>query len=350
MGTDEPILGQPAEGTPSPGGAVRGRVAVVDVARGVAFVAMAVYHLSWDLMIFQLAAWPVEDGLGWRIFRTLIAGSFLAIVGVGLVLAGRGPLSLGRFARRLGWIVAAAVLISLVTWQVMPDTWIFFGILHCIAVVSVLGLLVLRWPVWALAALAVAAAVLPQVAADPLFNQPGLRWTGLVTVAPVTNDYVPVLPWIAWMFGGMVLARLALARSDALAGLWRWRPGNAVSRTLAWAGRHALPLYLLHQPVLIALVAGFVAVSGEGRLPMVAAGPAGDTRAGFQQACTASCVQTVQTDTGLEIEGLCSRHCTCLAERADAAGLLAGLDTEESRAAMVDLAHACFAEAEGEGR
>ena len=350
MGTVEPILGQPADRTPPERAAVGGRVAAVDVARGVAFAAMAIYHLSWDLMIFQLVYWPVEDGLGWRIFRTLIAGSFLGIVGIGLVLAGRGGLNLGGFLRRLGWIVAAAVAISVITWLVMPATWIFFGILHSIAVVSVLGLLVLRWPCWALALLAVVAAVLPEVAADPLFNQPGLSWTGLVTIAPVTNDYVPVLPWIAWMFGGMALARLALFHAEALAGLWRWRPGSAVGRTLSWVGRHALPLYLLHQPVLIALVAGFVAVSGMGNLPMVAGGEAADTRAGFRQACVASCQQTVPTGTAIDVEGLCSRHCACLAERADEAGLLAGPDTEESRTAMVDLAHACFAEAEGEGQ
>ena len=69
----------------------RGRMDALDVARGLALLAMAVYHLSWDLRWFGLVDWPVDSSRGWRIFAGLIAGSFLVLVGVGLVLAhGRG--------------------------------------------------------------------------------------------------------------------------------------------------------------------------------------------------------------------------------------------------------------------
>ena len=44
------------------------RIAAIDVLRGVAILTMVIYHLSWDLMFYGWVDWPVEYGLGWRIY------------------------------------------------------------------------------------------------------------------------------------------------------------------------------------------------------------------------------------------------------------------------------------------
>ncbi|MBW8723915.1 MAG: DUF1624 domain-containing protein [Inquilinus limosus] len=63
-----------------------GRLPVIDLLRGLALVAMALYHLSWDLKFFGFVDWNLVGGIGWIAARYLIAGSFLALVGLGLEL------------------------------------------------------------------------------------------------------------------------------------------------------------------------------------------------------------------------------------------------------------------------
>jgi len=72
---------------PSP--TARTRIELVDVARGLALVAMAIYHFVWDLDFFGYIDPGTSITGGWRIFARCIAISFLFIVGVSLHLANR---------------------------------------------------------------------------------------------------------------------------------------------------------------------------------------------------------------------------------------------------------------------
>ncbi len=223
------------------------------MARGAALAAMAVYHFSWDLSFYGLADIPVASGTGWIVFARMIAGSFLALVGVSLVLAARGGIAWPGYGRRLAQIVAAAAAITVATWFAFPETYIFFGILHAVALFSVLALAFLRLPpVLTLAAAALAFAA-PSLVSDPLFDQSWLLWTGLGTYFPPSNDYVPLFPWFGTTLTGLALARLAEGAGfwDRLAG---WRPDTALARLASFAGRHSLLVYLAHQPVLLVLL------------------------------------------------------------------------------------------------
>ena len=158
------------------------------------------------------------------------------------------------FLRRLAMIVAAAGAITLMSWYADPDSTIWFGILHCIALSSVLGLAFLRMPVALLLAAALAGVAAPLLFASPVFNAPAWLWLGLASEVRPSNDYVPLLPWFAAVLVGIATGRLALR--------WRprerwaqWRAGRLPLRALAFFGRHSLGVYLLHQPVLMGLVA-----------------------------------------------------------------------------------------------
>lgn len=235
------------------------RIAALDVARGVALVCMAIFHGAWDVAFLHLVRFDPGASIGWTVFARAIAGSFLMLVGISLVLSVRYGFRPKPYLRRLAMIVAAAALVSLATYFVMPEGWIFFGILHQIALASVLGLAFLRLSARGLFVAAVAGFALPFFFRDPVFAQPALWWVGLAPRPPASFDYVPVFPWFGVVLFGMALAKLGVARGWDR-GLAAWQPDFAPGRWLAFGGRHSLAVYLIHQPVLYALFFALAAI------------------------------------------------------------------------------------------
>ena len=117
------------------------RIDSVDDLRGIAILAMIAYHFSYDLRFYGVVAWDFEHGPFWLVTRTLIAGTFLMVAGVGLVLADRAGAPPSHFWKRFGVIAACALAVSIGSYIVFPRTFIYFGVLHCIAIASVLA-----WP------------------------------------------------------------------------------------------------------------------------------------------------------------------------------------------------------------
>lgn len=292
---------------PAPAPERPGRVLVVDLLRGLALIAMAIYHGAWDLRYVGLLEVNVIEDPGWRWFARGIAASFLMLVGASLVLASRGGMKWGPYWRRLAMVALAAGAITVVTWYAFPRSFIFFGILHAIAVSSVLALPFLRLP--ALLTLVVGATILsaPLFATDARFNAPEWWWFGLATLPPLTNDWVPLVPWFGLVLIGMALMRGALWASPQ--GAWqRGGAGSGLGRGLRWLGRHSLAFYLIHQPVLF----GAALLASQFLLPPAlpaggAAGPANE--AAFHASCRSGC-----TAAGKEAE-LCRAQCYCVADR-----------------------------------
>lgn len=270
------------------------RLEPIDLARGTALIAMAIYHFAWDLEFFGYAPPGMTAQGGWKIFARCIASSFLFLVGVSLFLAHARGLRWRPFLRRLAMVVAAAAAISLATFVAVPGGFIFFGILHQIALASLLGLAFLRVP--APVTLAVAATVIaaPFFLRSEIFDHPLLWWVGLSSVNPHSNDYVPLFPWFAAVLAGIAAARIAQASGlfERMAG---WTFGRW-SRPVQAAGRHSLAVYLLHQPVLIGAIWLFAQVAPAGE-------PARDVQ--FTRACTAQCAET-------QTEAFCEFYCACV--------------------------------------
>jgi uncharacterized membrane protein len=287
------------------------RIGLLDTARGLALVAMATYHFSWDMEFMGYLA-PGTAETGWlRLYARAIATTFLFIVGVSLVLASRPHIRWRPFWKRFGMIAAAAAAISLATRIFMPDGWIFFGILHCIAVLSLIGVVFLRLPL--AVTLLVTAALLAAWVADT-FVAPGLprwsvldpkylAWIGLAQMPPRSNDYVPLFPWAVPFFVGLSLALIAL-RTTVLQRLAALGTGSSL---LAKAGRHSLAFYLIHQPVLISIAYG---------LSVVAPPAKPDPVQTYLRQCNASCVAQ-------ESEALCRSFCQCTLERLQSENLFA---------------------------
>lgn len=326
----------PTAARPAPSQAVWStsrRLAVIDLARAAALLAMAAYHTTWDLGFLRLtpenyALTPVG-----RAAAHGIAGSFLALVGIGLVLMNGTGIRPGPTLKRLLRIVLAALAITVATRIAFPDSFIFFGVLHCIALASVLGLPFLFLPVWVTALAAALVLAAPHLVQDALFDAPALRFVGLGVGTPRTNDYVPVFPWFGMVLAGIAVGRLGLPRL-ARSRLGAWAPRGRLARAATFAGRHSLAIYLVHQPVLLGLLAGVAALAG----PHPRAGEAA-FRAEYAQNCLR---------TGGEA-GTCriAARCTMERLRRDDLWRAQGGFTPEERLRAQGLSQACYEAAEG---
>ena len=239
------------------------RFAGIDQLRGLAIALMVAYHSCYDLAYFGFASWRPDDMLSewpWITWRNLIVASFLVLVGLSRALNVTFRPSARDFWRRWAQIAAAALLVSLASYGFAGERWIYFGILHFVAVaLLVCRLVLLCTRSAALIALAGTVALVAGVAfSSSAFDARPLGILGFAAHKPPTEDYVPLFPWI-----GVVLIGLAgglLWKSRGFAPLAPFRALRAVTPRpvqglLAGAGRWSLTIYLVHQPVLMGVLA-----------------------------------------------------------------------------------------------
>jgi uncharacterized membrane protein len=224
----------------------------VDLLRGLAVASMVVYHVCYDLTYFGFARFDFFTDPFWLHARTLILSSFLLVAGISLALATHDGVRPRPYVKRLGAIAGCAALISVSSYFMFGPRWIFFGVLHFIAVASVLGLGFVRQPglAWVVG---IALIALDRVFAHAIFDQPYLHWLGLMTYKPPTEDYVPLIPWFGVVLIGIVLGRALWLRTPASA-VARWHSARPLARLLSLAGRHSLLIYMLHQPLLMGML------------------------------------------------------------------------------------------------
>lgn len=225
------------------------RLGVIDGLRGFALCLMVVYHFVYDLVWFGVLRADFNNDPFWLGYRGSVVTLFLGLVGVSLVLARRRGAGMGAFWRRIALITGCAVLVSVASYLTFPQTYITFGVLHCIAVSSVLAEVLVDWPQAALVA-GVAVVIAGNVVQRRFFDAPGLNWIGMMTHKPLTEDYVPIFPWLGVVLIGIAVGHWLLARERrSLSVLSAATPG-----WLAWTGRHSLVIYLVHQPVLVGIL------------------------------------------------------------------------------------------------
>ncbi len=241
------------------------RFSGIDALRGGAMLWMTAYHFAFDLNHFGHIRQNFYADPLWTWQRTGIVSLFLLCAGMGQALAVQQGQSWPRFWRRWTQVAGCALLVSAGSAWMFPRSWISFGVLHGMAVM----LLVTRWLLvrgwlrgvvpWVGAALLWAAAPLAAEGLQALaatglasaFDSRWLNWIGVVTHKPITEDYVPLLPWLGVMWLGV-----GLMQQPRWASLMSSAPGT-LARALAPLGRWSLSYYMLHQPVLIGALMGW---------------------------------------------------------------------------------------------
>lgn len=244
----------------------------VDLARTVAILMMVAYHIGWDLDFLapQLGVDPFSGW--WRGLQVVTGTSFLLLVGVSVAISqgrsgarGRaGWPSYRRHARRAATVLMAALVVSLATFVALgPDGFVRFGILHLIGVTMLI--LPLVWALGAWAAVVGVGAIAAGLAIRGLeVGTSWVMWLGLRPDGATGVDYYPLLPWIGPALIGLALGRYLYP--DGRRGRLTARLGSARSWSsgvrFGSLGRHSLPIYLAHQPILIMLVTLLLLAAG----------------------------------------------------------------------------------------
>lgn len=227
----------------------------LDALRGLAMVWMTGFHFCFDLN--HLGWWRQDFYTDpfWTAQRTVIVSLFLLCAGLAHALAhpvGNG--SGARFGRRWAQVAGCALLVTAGSWWMFPLSFIYFGVLHALAVMLLLARLSAGWGqgLWLAGALAL---VLPALApwlhahwsGAGLLDSRALNWLGLVSRKPVTEDYVPLLPWLGVLWWGLAAGQWVVRQRPT------WLAGAlpVALRPLAVLGRWSLSYYMLHQPVLL---------------------------------------------------------------------------------------------------
>ena len=229
----------------------------VDAARGVAIIMMIVYHTTYDLD--TLGGYDVQSTTGyWALFADLTAGLFLFLVGVSLAIS-RARTSLtgwrlfGKYLARGARILAYAAALTVV-FLALGMGVVAFGILHLIGISIILAYPFLRLRLTNLVLGTLIFLAGQYILAQDLGSQSiWLLPFGVVPEGVIMPDYRPLLPWFGVVLIGLFFGNVVYGGGRRPAVLGDKAP--MLARPLLPPGRNSLFVYLIHQPIIIALLA-----------------------------------------------------------------------------------------------
>jgi uncharacterized membrane protein len=230
---------------------VRDRIWEIDFLRGLAIILMVGYHLLYDLGemvgLKSFLGWSTNlTTLAWTIAQYFFAGLFVVLSGISSTLSRSN-------VRRALKLLAAALLVTAATFVFDPRSTILFGILHCLTVsILIYGLIFQKAKA---AACATAAAVVIAITVTLQFALKGIPirfdWLlpfGVHSPGYSSFDYFPLLPWFGVFLVGSALGKSIYASRRSL--IRRPLPSTFINV----AGRHSLLIYIVHQPIILAVL------------------------------------------------------------------------------------------------
>jgi uncharacterized membrane protein len=245
---------------------VKQRLHFLDTLRGCAVIGMIFIHVSFDLPGYLGVNPPYQDSLWYWIFEQCVRGTFIGLSGY-CCLMGRHPIKRGITVSLAGFLVT---LVSLIT---KTDPPIFYGVLTLIGACMIISTLfrkainkkngifftVLFFLLF-LATLHISSGYIGFYN-QPIVNLPRKLYQannsmlaslkafiGLPSPSFSSSDYFPLMPWFfLFMSGFSLYAACGEAINKAKMMKWKLQP-------MAFLGKNALLVYLLHQPVIIGIL------------------------------------------------------------------------------------------------
>lgn len=231
----------------------------VDFFRGCAIITMVIYHLLYDLYAFGSLQIELFRGF-WKAFQVATASTFLFVAGVSLALSyhrlkakGTFP-TFSKYLKRGLTILGWGMVITVVTYIALGDWYVRFGILHCIGTSTILGYVFLVVPGETVPFLGGIFSLLwGNWLLSQTFSFSFLLPLGFVPHTFQTVDYFPLFPWFGVVLLGIAFGKRFYREYQRQFVLPDWSKTLPV-QGLSFLGKHSLTIYLVHQPILIAVL------------------------------------------------------------------------------------------------
>ena len=230
----------------------------IDFLRGIAIIMMIVYHIFFDIYFFNLYDFNIHS-IGFEIFLYLIGTTFLLLVGISLTLSynrEKRNLSKNQIIKNFGLrslkIFSLGLIITVVTFFYLGDSFIVFGVLHCIGLSIILSIPLLKCRFVNLF-LGFVFIFIGIILRNFTFDFNYLLFIGFKPYNFSTVDYFPIFPWFGVILIGIFLGNVLYKdykRSFKLSDLSEIKIVNF----LGFLGRNSLIIYFLHQPIIISII------------------------------------------------------------------------------------------------
>jgi len=214
----------------------------IDFYRGLAFINMVAFHFLFNLQNFRFIEFDIFTNKYTMIWRGYITASYLLCMGISLVLVKRRYKQRSIFSFSLRQLIVASLLVSIATYVVFPNEWIYFGILHFVLFAKLFSRYFVDKP---FSSLLISIAVFVAFYFIGSWN-PFMAYYGKGILPLITLDMVNILPWLGVVFLGIFLGHYPF---------YKYLPMFDI-KPILWMGQHSLSLYLLHQAILFPIVFG----------------------------------------------------------------------------------------------
>lgn len=218
---------------------MQNRVKSLDILRGLAVFLMIIFHFSFDLDYLSFITLNIDSNIFWKIFRYTIVSSFIFSFGYSIVLSNK-IFNLKKTIKRLSLLLFFSSVITVSTYLIFPNSWIYFGILHFLFLSNIFALLFLRFHYINLIVISALLFILYKLNildTSYVYN----HVEDILSLPARSEDLVRFFPWFSLVLFSMAMAKLKVFEKISI---------KKNIKVLNYFSKYSLYIYIIHQPIL----------------------------------------------------------------------------------------------------